>query len=333
MPPTLAVVTAKAPGLGSWSYSGVATAWLGSSALAIDATGLDHIVYDANPTISGTVYWTLSDSIGGGSAWTTSQIAQGVASTCIPIVAPEPAIAIDSAGTEHVLYNNCNDSHQHYAERASGQPNWQDTTLPNSAYGWPSAITVDSVGGLYAAVGSPDQLVDEVQILYGYRAPGLTWPSTFAAIDPAGSFATVPGTSAGAVSATSIAVDGSGTVYLAYATYLETSGAQTVFTQTVRVGIQPSGGGWSFTTLSTGTVAATSRAVSMVLSPSGVPHIAYVDAHGLHHAFPNSAGTGWTTETVDSSGSLAGGWIVVDSAGGVELTYQNSAPAYAYRCP
>jgi hypothetical protein len=307
-----------------------------SPALAVDPSGVDHVAYTITNTAASPIFWNLRAATGAGASWSSTSIdGQPLQGSCL--TTPTPAIAIDSGSNVHVLYDQCTDGHQHYAVLPSGQTTWQNTAL---ALPWssPSALAVDGAGGLYAFVGTKNPTV---QILFGYRAPGLAWPSTFNAIDPAGVVTTGSQTSANVVALAS-AVDASGTVYVAYATSLSNSvdASHTTVTQTVRVGVLPSGGSWTFTTLS-GPTGITNDAVptwpvALALSSSGVPHVAYVDGTGkkLVHAF--RTGTAWTSETVDtaSSDALRNVSIAVDSAGGVEIAYLTTGqPSYAYRCP
>ncbi len=328
-PPFDALVgTAPLPGLGAWA-GGVVKGGSGLQGLvlAVDPNGADHTVYTMAGPVANT--WLLNESTGNGAVWTTTQIASGDYTACIGV--PSPAVAIDSSGTVHVLYDSCGDGHQHYASRASGATTWQNTTLAFGSSA-PSAIAVDTLGGLYGVVGTTDPTI---QILLGYRAPGLAWPSTFTAIDPAGAVTTNPGTTSGSVAAAAVAVDGSRTAYVAYATaVVSAQSAET--TQTVRVGVQQSGGSWSFTTLDgpNGSSPRTpARSVALALSATGVPHVAYVNGDGnkLVHAVRGS--TGWTSETVDTASGMSDVSIAVDASGGVEISYATTVTNYAYRCP
>ena len=329
-PPFSAIVrTAALPGLGTWTPSVVegGSGMVSAPALAVDPNGVDHAVYPMSGP--GTNTWLLHESTGAGTTWTTTQIASGGLTFCTD--KPSPGVTIDSGGTVHVLYDSCEDGHEHYASRASGQTTWQNTTLalgPST----PSEIAFDMLGGLYAFVGTKDP---KVQILLGYRAPGLAWPSTFTAIDPAGAVTTNPGTNSASVAAASVAVDASGTAYVAYATsVLSAQSLQT--TQTIRVGVQPSGGSWSFTTLDgpSGSSATTpARPVALTLSATGVAHVAYVVGDGSKLVHAVRGNTGWTSETVDTTGGLSDVSIAVDAAGGVEIAYASKVISYAYRCP
>ncbi len=251
------------------------------SNIAVDSNNKIHIVHYG--TSSGVLYTTNASG-----SWVTTTI-QNVA------IANRVSMAIDSSDGLHVAYYYTNGVYDlRYAYKASGSSTW-------------TIETVDSTGtvGLYNSIATDTN--DKAHILY---VDNTNSDIKYATNAPSGTWNTEVVDSTGVASSTSIILDGSNNVYIAYQ-----QGNMLYY-------VTGTAGSWSSRASADSGIVF--RNISMKLDSGNKAHISYYNSVGSELKHATNATGAWVDEVVPSAGiGSDGGYtsLAIDSSNNLFISY------------
>jgi hypothetical protein len=219
------------------------------------------------------------------------------------------SIAIDGNGTPYVAYQDVGNSSQKATVRKYNGANWVVVGSAGFSAGLASYISIAIDGNGTPYVAYSDYSVSPYKATVK-KYNGTSWVD----VGSAGGF------SAGTASYISMAIDGSGTPYVAYRDYYEYPNKATVK--------KYNGTSWVDVGLAGGFSAGSASYISMAIDGSGTPYVAYLD----YNEYPNKVtakkynGTSWV-----DVGS-AGGFVSTNLAAFISITIApNGIPVVAYQ--
>lgn len=287
------------------------------TAIAVDEARAVHVVYYRWSSVSSNIWdaevWYARRAPNGG--WTSSRVM--AAGQMVYARADYAAIAIDPAGTLHLLYYTFTyqSADLWHASSATGT-GWTTTRVqPGTEIGstWSAAGTLalhaDAAGRLHALFFDYDKL----SLHYASRPAGGTWVVDAAAV----AVPQVSGEWAGAFS--SLVVDGTGTLHVSYVREQSTSSA---LWYAVRA---PGAVAWSTEQIdpATGTTARVGTYNAMIRDAAGGLHIAHYDGTGQDLRYTHRpSGGAWTSEPAETSGSVGShAALGIDSQGSLHVAF------------
>ena len=215
-----------------------------------------------------------------------------------------PDIAVDRSGNFVAIWDQYNFG-LHFADRPAGGP-WGPGQIITSQYGYDSAIAVDQAGAAYAIWAA----VNPNDIWSAYRPPGGVWNAAVKVNDE---------TPNASQNGPSIAVDGNGAVYAAWADYRNSLTLADVY-----FAYRQPGGPWSPNLRVTAPMTCTNAHPAIAADPAGNVFLVWANCQGVFLVLRDLTGMWSTPVKVSNLGDEPS--IALSPSGDVHVIWSQRTP-------